>query len=66
MFKKKIWVFTRANTMTDHNFTDSVCITKARTKKAAIKNFSYLYNNVKPEEVREPYYYHGVAILTDY
>ena len=67
MFKKVLWVFTRANDMKDHIFTDSVALTTARTKEEAIEHFSRLYDNVQPDEVLKPYFNHtGVAILTNY
>lgn len=65
-----IWSFARADQMEGHGFTDDVAITFALTKKRAIKKFSKLYDEVKPEEVTNEmkwlFRYGGVAILTDY
>lgn len=53
--------------MVDHNFTDDVAITYAKTKEEAMKKFKEFYSDVNNENVSEPYFnYGGVAILTDY
>lgn len=65
-----IWSFARADQMTGHRFKDDVAITFALTKKQAIKKFSKLYSDIKPEEVRNRtrglLRFGRVVILTDY
>ena len=62
-----LFSFARAGEMIGHRFSDDVAVCYALTKKQAIKKFSRLYADIKPNEVtREPVLRRGVAILTDY
>lgn len=70
------YVFARANQMVDHRFTDDVALCKAQSVTEAIKEFSKLYKDVKPEEVHKlatgpnvnkpGSRYYNLWILTDY
>lgn len=47
------YVFTRPNQMKGHKFTDDVALCKAQSVTEAIKEFSKLYKDVKPNEVHK-------------
>lgn len=64
-----MYYFARADQMEEHKYTDDVAVTRALTKRMAIKKFGILYEDVKPHEVGrvKPSRYHaGVQVLTDY
>lgn len=65
--KPALFVYKKPEVMIDHNFTDDVAITYAKTKEEAIEKFKEFYSDVNSKNVSEPYFnYGGVAILTDY
>ena len=50
--QKEYYVFTRANQMTGHKFTDDVALCKAISHSQAKKIFSRYYADIKDDEVR--------------
>lgn len=62
----KMFVFARANQMLEHKFTDDVALTRAWTRKRAIKKFNRYYSDVRKDEVKVVRVVSGVEILTDY
>lgn len=62
----RMFAFTRANQMLEHKFTDDVALTRAWTRKGAIKKFNRYYDNVQKDEVKVVRVVNGVEILTDY
>lgn len=56
------------NALKDHQFTDSVAICKANSKKEAIEKFKEMYSFPNMEKyVSEAYFNkYGIAVLTDY
>lgn len=62
----RMFAFTRANQMLEHKFTDDVALTRAWTRKGAIKKFNRYYSDVRKDEVKVVRVINGVEILTDY
>lgn len=62
----RVFAFTRANQMLEHKFTDDVALTRAWTRKGAIKKFNRYYSDVQRDEVETVRVISGVKILTDY
>ena len=63
------YYFAKPNQMVEHNFTDDVALTKAWTKRGAIKKFLQLYADVQHHEVNRVshrFCIRGVWVLTDY
>ena len=61
-----MFAFARANQMVEHKFTDDVALTRAWTRKGAIKKFNRYYSDVQKGEVEIVRVINGVKILTDY
>lgn len=62
----RMFAFARANQMLEHKFTDDVALTRAWTRKGAIKKFNRYYSDVQKDEVEVVRVVSGVEILTDY
>ena len=62
----RMFAFARANQMLEHKFTDDVALTRAWTRKGAIKKFNRYYSDVQKDEVEVVRVASGIEILTDY
>ncbi len=65
----KLYVYSKPNVMTDHDFSDDVAITKADNIEEAVQNFRKFYDLSDTDIdsfVRLVEFTNDVAILTEY
>ena len=66
-----LWYFARPGQMEGHTYTDDVAVTRAWSKKGAVKKFRQLYTFEDSDvgtiwRIRPSRYCNGVQVLTDY
>lgn len=63
---KKLWVYSKPNTMVGHRYSDDVALVRASSAEEALNKFKKLYN-VSMEDIHLVVFNaHDIAILTDY
>ena len=63
---KKLWVYSKPNTMVGHRYSDDVALVRASSAEEALNKFKKLYN-VNMEDIHLVVFNaHDIAILTDY
>lgn len=63
---KKLWVYSKPNTMVGHRYSDDVAIVRASNIEEALIKFRKLYN-VNLEDIHLVVFNdYDIAILTDY
>lgn len=63
---KKLWVYSKPNTMVGHRYSDDVALVRASSAEEALNKFKKLYN-VNMEDIHLVVFNdYDIAILTDY
>lgn len=63
---KKLWVYSKPNTMVEHRYSDDVALVRASSAEEALNKFKKLYN-VNMEDIHLVVFNaYDIAILTDY
>lgn len=63
---KRLWVYSKPNGMTGHQYSDDVALVRASSAEEALNKFKKLYN-VNMEDIHLVVFNdYDIAILTDY
>lgn len=63
---KKLWVYSKPNTMMGHRYSDDVALVRASSAEEALNKFKKLYNVNMKDIHLVVFNDYDIAILTDY